>query len=158
MASGHSLPPPTPLDIRDLTIRQRRQRRGTFLLPVTYCAWEDFWDGGVPSRVDVLKPCLTLCENVEIKTQLWQMNQGKNETLRLNLKNTSLFEISETNRAWSLLYTTTNWMERDLTYFALYLFVIVLHSLSLSFLITYFPTFFSIKKREQLSLILFWVY
>ena len=23
---------------RDLTIRQRRQRRGTFLLPVTYCA------------------------------------------------------------------------------------------------------------------------
>ena len=25
-------------DNRDLTIRQRRRRRGTFLLPVTYCA------------------------------------------------------------------------------------------------------------------------
>ena len=26
------------VDNRDLTIRQRRRRRGTFLLPVTYCA------------------------------------------------------------------------------------------------------------------------
>ena len=34
-----------------------------------------------------------------------------------------------------------------MTYFALYLFVIVLHSLSLSFLITYFPTFLDQKKR-----------
>ena len=44
-------------------------------------------------------------------------------------------------------------MERDLTYFALYLFVIVLHLLSLSFLITYLPTFFSIKKREQAAVL-----
>ena len=43
-------------------------------------------------------------------------------------------------------------MERDLTYFALYLFVIVLHSLSLSFLITYFPAFFSIKKKRTIKL------
>ena len=43
-------------------------------------------------------------------------------------------------------------MERDLTYFALYLFVIVLHSLSLSFLITYFPTFFLDQKKRTIKL------
>ena len=46
---GHDPEP----NIRDLTIRQRRRRRGTFLFPVTCCAWVDFWDGGVPSRADV---------------------------------------------------------------------------------------------------------
>ena len=42
------------------------------------------------------------------QTEAWQRNQGKNETLRLNLKKISLYDMSETNRAWSLLYTTTN--------------------------------------------------
>ena len=55
------------------------------------------------------------------QTEAWQRNQGKNETLRLNLKKISLYDMSETNRAWSLLYTTTNWMERDSIYFALFL-------------------------------------
>ena len=42
------------------------------------------------------------------QTEAWQRNQGKNETLGLNLKKISLYDMSETNRAWSLLYTTTN--------------------------------------------------
>ena len=44
----------------------------------------------------------------------------------------------------------------DLFCFVCSVFVIVLHSLSLSFVITYFSFFFSrVKKREQLSLILY---
>ena len=42
------------------------------------------------------------------QTEAWQRNQGRNETLRLNLKKISLYDMSETKRAWSLLYTTTN--------------------------------------------------
>ena len=74
---------------RDLTIRQRRRRRGTFLLPVAYCAWVDFWDGGFPARADVNKPCLTLHENVGLlyltRTDRGKGMKVKNETLRLNL-------------------------------------------------------------------------
>ena len=87
------------------------------------------------------------------QTQAWQRNQRKNETLRLNLKKISLYEMSDFNEQSVECFVhdhkpaQTKWRE---TFF---LFVIALHLILLSFLITYFSIFLSVKKREQLSLI-----
>ena len=39
--------PPSSSRLLKLPNIGRRRQRGTFLLPVGYCAWADFWDGGV---------------------------------------------------------------------------------------------------------------